>query len=82
VPVKIKTETETTLTVLGETSDTLVELVKGHGVVEQLPSEGSLVVDEGDLLNLVLRGGRSLELLGDGLARKGESVNANQCNMG
>lgn len=53
------------ISVLGETSDTLVELVESHGVVEELPSESSLVVDERDLLHLVGRGGRSVELLGD-----------------
>ena len=56
------------ISVLGETSDTLVELVESHGVVEQGPSERSLVVDKGDLLHLVLGSRSSIELLGDLLA--------------
>ena len=56
------------ISVLGEPSDTLVELVKGHVVVEQLPSEGRLIVEERDLFFLGLVGGRSVELLGDGVA--------------
>lgn len=53
------------ITVLGKTSDTLVKLVPSHVVVEQLPSESSLVVDERDLLKLVSTGRRGVELLGD-----------------
>lgn len=56
------------VSILSETSDTLVELVESHWIVEELPSEGSLVVDEGDLLELVLTGGSSVELLWDGFA--------------
>ena len=53
------------ISVLGEASDTLVELVERHSVVEKGPSEGSLVVDERDLLDLLVGSRRSVELLGD-----------------
>ena len=44
------------VTILGEASDTLVELLERHLVVEEGPSEGGLVVDEGDFLLLVRAG--------------------------
>lgn len=57
------------LTVLGETSDTLVELVESHLVLEHGPSELGLVVKERDLLHLLAVDLGGVELLGDGLGR-------------
>lgn len=56
-------------TILGETSDTLVELVESHVVLEQGPSELGLVIEVRDLFNLFTVGLGSVELLGDGLGR-------------
>jgi hypothetical protein len=69
------------LTVLGETADTLVQLVKGHGVLEQLPAELGLVVDERDLLDL-LGGGGGVELLGDGLAARVSQLGTGRWGQG
>lgn len=45
-----------------------MKLVEGHLVLQESPAELGLVVDEGDLLELLSAGGGSLsvELLGDG----------------
>lgn len=60
-------------TVLGETSDTLVELVKGHDIIEKFPSELGLVVKVGSLGD-GLASGRSVELLGEVVLRLVELI--------
>lgn len=60
-------------TVLGETSDTLVELVKGHDIIEKGPSELGLVVKVGSLGD-GLASGRSVELLGEVVLRLVELI--------
>lgn len=62
-----------TSAVLGETSDTLVELVKRHNIFEKGPSELGLVVEVGSLGD-GLASGRSVELLGEVVLRLVELI--------
>lgn len=45
------------LAILGKFLDTLVELVEGHGVLEELPAELRLIVDVGHLSKGLVLGG-------------------------
>ena len=56
------------LAILSELLDTLVELVESHSILEKLPAELGLVVDEGDFGEWVGLGcERGVEFLGYGL---------------